>query len=125
VGSAADVTYTPTGTDGGRAAAAAAASAQLALICIAAPVAEGTAKGLANQEASERPGLGLAPRDLQLLQSVLAVQPNAVVVVTAPGGVLLPFAPAAAAMLLAFWPGQEWGAALADLLFGATAPSEP
>ena len=121
VGSAAAVTYTPTGTDGGRAAAAAATSAQLALICVAAPVAE--VEGLA--EGTERPGLGLAPRDLQLLQSVLAVQPNAVVVVTAPGGVLLPFAPGAAALLLAFWPGQEWGAALADLLFGATSPSEP
>jgi len=113
-GSSAVVTYTPTGSDGGRAAAAAAAAAQLALVCVAAPAAE---------EGAERPGLALAPRDLQLLQSVLSVQPNAVVVVTAPGSVLLPFAPGAAALLLGFMPGQEWGSALADLLFGATSPS--
>ena len=78
MGSAAAVTYTPTGTDGGRAAAAAAASAQLALVCVAAPIALDLGGAVA--EGAERPGLGLAPRDLQMVQSVLAVQPNAVVV---------------------------------------------
>ena len=40
-----------------------------------------------------------------------------------PGAVLTPWRHAVAAATLAFLPGQEYGNALADVLFGATSPS--
>ncbi|MDE6622804.1 MAG: glycoside hydrolase family 3 C-terminal domain-containing protein [Alistipes sp.] len=56
--------------------------------------------------------------------SLAALNPNLVVVVNAGGGVdFAPFAERAGAILLAWYPGQEGGKAVADILTGRTNPS--
>jgi beta-glucosidase len=53
---------------------------------------------------------------------VAAANPRTIVVVNAGSPVLLPWADDVAAVLLTWFPGQEAGAALADVLLGVTEP---
>lgn len=58
------------------------------------------------------------------IASVAALNPNVVVVVNTGGGVdFTPFADRVRAILLAWYPGQEGGRAVADILTGRTNPS--
>lgn len=70
-------------------------------------------------ESHDRPIFGLPGRQDELVGKVLAVNPNTVVVLNAGGPVDLPWFDEAPAVLTAWYPGQEFGAALADVLSGA------
>ena len=73
-------------------------------------------------EGYDRESLALPGRQDDLVRAVAAVNPRTVVVVNAGAPVLLPWADDVAAVLLAWFPGQEFGNALADVLLGLTEP---
>ncbi|MEU9164797.1 glycoside hydrolase family 3 C-terminal domain-containing protein [Streptomyces sp. NPDC048424] len=73
-------------------------------------------------EGFDRQDLTLPGRQDDLVRAVAAVNPNTVVVVNAGSPVELPWREEVAAVLLAWFPGQEGGAALADVLLGDAEP---
>jgi beta-glucosidase len=73
-------------------------------------------------EGFDRTSLSLPGRQDELVARVAAVNPRTVVVVNAGAPVLLPWADDVAAVLLAWFPGQEFGDALADVLLGRVEP---
>jgi beta-glucosidase len=73
-------------------------------------------------EGFDRVTLALPGQQDDLVWRVAAVNPRTVVVVNAGSPVELPWADEVAAVLLTWFPGQEAGGALADVLLGATEP---
>ncbi len=73
-------------------------------------------------EGFDRASLVLPGRQDELVRRVAAANPRTVVVVTAGSPVELPWADDVAAVLLAWFGGQETGHAVADVLLGATEP---
>ncbi|MEU8760599.1 glycoside hydrolase family 3 C-terminal domain-containing protein [Streptomyces sp. NPDC048659] len=73
-------------------------------------------------EGFDRKDLALPGRQDDLVRAVAAANPNTVVVVNAGSPVELPWREEVAAVLLGWFPGQEGGAALADVLTGAEEP---
>lgn len=73
-------------------------------------------------EGFDRRDLRLPGRQDDLVHAVAAVNPRTVVVVNAGSPVELPWRDEVAAVLLTWFPGQEGGAALADVLTGAHEP---
>ncbi|MFD5143916.1 beta-glucosidase [Streptomyces sp. NPDC058401] len=73
-------------------------------------------------EGFDRKDLTLPGRQNDLVRAVAAVNPNTVVVVNAGSPVELPWREEVAAVLLTWFPGQEGGAALADVLLGEAEP---
>ncbi|MEX0171299.1 beta-glucosidase family protein [Streptomyces sp. LMG1-1-1.1] len=73
-------------------------------------------------EGFDRKDLALPGRQDDLVRAVAAVNPHTVVVVNAGSPVELPWREDVAAILLSWFPGQEGGAALADVLTGAEEP---
>ncbi|KOV92174.1 glycoside hydrolase family 3 protein [Streptomyces sp. NRRL B-3648] len=73
-------------------------------------------------EGFDRRDLTLPGRQDDLVRAVAAANPNTVVVVNAGSPVELPWRDEVAAVLLTWFPGQEGGAALADVLTGAHEP---
>ncbi|WP_405440773.1 glycoside hydrolase family 3 C-terminal domain-containing protein [Streptomyces avidinii] len=73
-------------------------------------------------EGFDRQDLALPGRQDDLVRAVAAVNPNTVVVVNAGSPVELPWREDVAAVLLTWFPGQEGGAALADVLLGDAEP---
>ncbi|MFJ6049286.1 beta-glucosidase [Streptomyces sp. NPDC092307] len=73
-------------------------------------------------EGFDRQDLALPGRQDDLVRAVAAVNPNTVVVVNAGSPVELPWREEVAAVLLTWFPGQEGGAALADVLLGDVEP---
>jgi len=59
----------------------------------------------------------------ELIREIAAVNENTIVVVTSGGGVDLPFLDRVPALIQAWYPGQEGGTALAEILFGDVNPS--
>jgi beta-glucosidase len=97
------------------AAVRAAAEAEIAIVVV------GTTEET-ESEGVDRDGLALPGRQDELVRRVAAVNPRTVVVVNAGAPVLLPWRDEVAAVLLAWFPGQEAGAALADVLLGREEP---
>ncbi|MFK3669060.1 beta-glucosidase H [Leifsonia aquatica] len=73
-------------------------------------------------EGFDRAGLSLPDGQDELVRRVLAVNPRTVVVVNSGGPVIMPWLSEAPAVLLTWFPGQEMGGALADVLTGAREP---
>jgi len=73
-------------------------------------------------EGFDRTSLALPGRQDELVARVAAANPRTVVAVNAGAPVLLPWAGDVPAVLLCWFPGQEFGDALADVLTGAAEP---
>ncbi|MET7982507.1 MULTISPECIES: glycoside hydrolase family 3 C-terminal domain-containing protein [unclassified Streptomyces] len=73
-------------------------------------------------EGYDRTDLGLGGRQDELVRAVTAAEPRTVVVVNSGGPVELPWRARAGAVLLTWFPGQEGGGGLADVLFGRAEP---
>jgi beta-glucosidase len=73
-------------------------------------------------EGIDRTSLRLPGRQDELVATVAAVNPRTVVVVNSGAPVEMPWREDVAAVLLSWFPGQEFGAALADVLTGAREP---
>jgi beta-glucosidase len=73
-------------------------------------------------EGFDRTSLALPGRQDELVSAVAAANPRTVVVVNSGAPVLLPWGNDVAAVLVSWFPGQEFGNALADVLTGAVEP---
>ena len=73
-------------------------------------------------EGYDRASLSLQPAQNELVGRVAAANPRTVVVVSAGSPVLMPWRDDVAAILLTWFPGQEAGNALADILLGHVEP---
>ena len=73
-------------------------------------------------EGFDRSSLALPGRQDDLVRAVATVNPNTIVVVNAGAPVLLPWRDDVAAILLTYFPGQEFGDALVDMLLGEHEP---
>jgi beta-glucosidase len=73
-------------------------------------------------EGFDRTSLALPGRQDELVRRVVQANPTTVVVVNAGAPVLLPWADEVAAILVAWFPGQEFGNALADVMLGLSEP---
>ncbi len=74
-------------------------------------------------EGFDRDDLHLPAAQLELLDAVLAINPNTVVVLSNGGVVELPFADRVPAILEGWLGGQAGGSAIADVLYGTVNPS--
>jgi beta-glucosidase len=73
-------------------------------------------------EGYDRSDLNLPGEQDALVRAVAAVNPRTVVVVNAGAPVLLPWRNEVAAIVLGYFGGQEFGSAIADVVFGAAEP---
>ncbi|MGH8942958.1 MAG: glycoside hydrolase family 3 C-terminal domain-containing protein, partial [Acidimicrobiia bacterium] len=73
-------------------------------------------------EGYDRTSLGLPGHQDDLVRAVAAVNASTVVVVNAGAPVLMPWEDEVPAILITWFPGQEYGNALADVLFGWSEP---
>ncbi len=96
-------------------AAALAADADVAIVVV------GTTD-LVESEGFDRTSLALPGNQDELVRRAAAANPRTVVVVNAGSPVLMPWREQVAAVLLAWFPGQEFGDALADVLLGMVEP---
>ncbi len=97
-------------------AAAVARAADIALVFV----------GLSSEWESEgfdRPDMELVKQQNALVSAVAAANPSTVVVLQTGSPVTMPWFDEAAAVLQAWYPGQECGNAIADVLFGDVSPS--
>lgn len=74
-------------------------------------------------EGHDRTDMKLPGRQNELAAAVLAVQPNTVVVLNVGGPVEMPWVDAAKSILVSWFPGEEFGNSLVDVLTGATEAS--
>ncbi|MGH9589738.1 MAG: glycoside hydrolase family 3 C-terminal domain-containing protein, partial [Terracidiphilus sp.] len=96
-----------------------AAAAALAARCDVAIVMVGNH----DSEGHDRPTLSLPDNQDQLIDSVAAANPHVIVILKTGGPVLMPWLNKVPAVLEAWYPGEEDGNAVADLLFGKADPS--
>ncbi len=94
-------------------AVAAARAANLAVVVV----------GRFEAEGSDLPDLSLPAEQNQLVADVAAANPNTVVVVNSGSAVTMPWAGSVRGIIESWYPGQEYGNALASILFGDVNPS--
>jgi beta-glucosidase len=109
----------PSTADALAAAEAAARAADVAVVVVG-TTEESEGEGF-DREATEA-GLSLPGEQDELVRRVAAANPRTVVVVNSGAPVLLPWHDDVAAVLVTWFPGQQFGAALADVLLGVTEP---
>ncbi|HTR13696.1 MAG TPA: glycoside hydrolase family 3 C-terminal domain-containing protein [Roseiarcus sp.] len=73
-------------------------------------------------EGMDRPNLDLPHRQNELVERVAAVNPKTIVVLQSGGPVLMPWLDKVAAVVQAWYPGQEVGNAIADVILGKAEP---
>ncbi len=73
-------------------------------------------------EGIDRPNLDLPGRQDELIKRVAAANPKTIVVLQSGGPVLMPWLDDVAAVVQAWYPGQEAGNSIADVLLGASDP---
>jgi beta-glucosidase len=95
------------------AAAAAAKSASVAVVVVSDDT---------QSEATDRLSLNLPSAQDELISAVAAANPHTVVVINAGAPVAMPWLPAVAGVVDAWYPGQTSGTSLASVLFGQTDP---
>ncbi|GIH79702.1 glycoside hydrolase family 3 C-terminal domain-containing protein [Planobispora longispora] len=98
-----------------------AAAVELARTCDLAVVVVGTTEEI-ESEGFDREHLDLPGRQNELVRAVAAACPDTVVVVNSGGPVVMPWHEEVPAVLLSWFPGQEAGHGLADVLLGAAEP---
>ncbi|MGS2643181.1 glycoside hydrolase family 3 C-terminal domain-containing protein [Streptosporangium sp. LJ11] len=98
-----------------------AAAVELAGTCDAVVVVVGSTEEIEN-EGADRTHLNLPGRQDELVRAVAAANPATVVVVNSGGPMVLPWREEVPAVLLSWFPGQEAGHGLADVLFGRAEP---
>ncbi|MEU6725615.1 glycoside hydrolase family 3 C-terminal domain-containing protein [Nonomuraea wenchangensis] len=103
------------------AAAELAAAVELAGSCDVAVVVVGTTEQ-AESEGVDRETLALPEGQDELVRAVAAANPATVVVVNSGGPVAMPWRKEAAAVLVSWFPGEEGGNGLADVLLGRAEP---
>lgn len=81
------------------------------------------ANGEWDTEGRDRPHIDLVGHQNELVERVAAANPKTIVVLQTGGPVTMPWLQNVAAVLQAWYPGQECGNAIADVLFGAENPS--
>ncbi|MFE3259827.1 glycoside hydrolase family 3 C-terminal domain-containing protein [Nocardia sp. NPDC059091] len=96
-------------------AVAAAAAAEVAVVVVATTATQ-------ESEGFDRADLRLPGRQDELVARIAAVNPRTVVVVNSGSPVEMPWRDDVSAILLSWFPGQEGGAALADVLLGRAEP---
>jgi beta-glucosidase len=110
------VTFSP-GDDNGTAdiaaAVTAAKSASVAVVFASYPEQEGT----------DLTSIDLSSTDNTMIEDVAAANPNTVVVLNTGSAVTMPWLSSVAGVFDGFYPGQEFGTAIASLLFGTSDPS--
>jgi beta-glucosidase len=74
-------------------------------------------------EGNDRPDMALPAQQGELIEKVTAANPKTVVVINAGSPIAMGWLDRVPAVLQAWFPGQEFGNALADLLFGDANPS--
>ena len=93
----------------------------LAAECDVALVVVGTNEEV-ESEGFDRTSLALPGRQDELVSAVAAANPRTIVVVNSGAPVLLPWADEVAAVLVSWFPGQEFGNAVAEVLTGFVEP---
>jgi beta-glucosidase len=74
-------------------------------------------------EGSDLPSIDLPGRQNELVAAIANANPNTIVVMQTGGPVEMPWIGSVAALIQAWYPGQEAGNAIADVLVGAAEPS--
>jgi beta-glucosidase len=105
------------------AAAALAQSSQVAIVFVTQWASEGMDEPGIDISATDADPVTYPESQTALVQSVVAANPNTIVVLENGGPVYVSSATQAGALLEAWYPGQNGGPAIADLLFGKTNPS--
>ena len=97
-------------------AVALAASSDVAIVCVG-------FGGEWQSEGFDRPDMELPGKQNALIEQVAAANPRTIVVLNTGSPITMPWLSSVAAVVQAWYPGQECGHAIADVLFGDTNPS--
>jgi beta-glucosidase len=97
-------------------AAALAAAADIAIVCVG-------FGGEWQSEGFDRPDMELPGKQNALVEQVAAANARTIVVLNTGSPITMPWLSSVAAVVQAWYPGQECGNAIADVLFGETTPS--
>ncbi|NJN94281.1 MAG: beta-glucosidase [Anaerolineales bacterium] len=108
--------FQPLGDEAIERAVALAATADVAVICAG-------LTGEWDSEGQDRPHMDLVGRQNELIARVAAANPRTVVVLQTGGPITMPWLDQVAGVMQAWYPGQECGNAIADVLFGEVNPS--
>jgi len=94
----------------------------MAKMCDVAIIFAGMPTGF-ESEGGDRPDMDLPGRQNELIQAIVKANPRTIVVVNAGAPVTMPWIAEVPAVVEAFYPGQEGGSAIANILFGDVNPS--
>src|SRR6266571_4492121 len=97
-------------------ASALAAASDVAIVCVG-------FGGEWQSEGFDRPNMDLPGKQDALVEQVAAANPRTIVVLNTGSPISMPWLDKVAAVMQAWYPGQECGNAIADVLFGDTNPS--